>query len=133
MFRFLRSNTVEFYGLNRMSLFKSYWTVEGISPDARDAAIRAADADGEELGAWLSQLINKVSLAERDAAAVVQDSVEDVVEDAVEETAEDTGEETAEDTVEDTVEAVAEDPDDKMSSIERAMLQPRAAGDAGAG
>ena len=113
MYRFLRSNTVEFYGLNRMSLFKSYWTVEGISPDARTDALRAADANGEELGVWLSRLISKVSLEERDAAGEAKDSAEDTVEDAMQD--------------------AAEDSDDKLSSIERAMLQPRASGDVGSG
>ena len=52
-----------------MSLFRSHWTVEGISLNARNAAIRAAEADGEELGIWLSRLINKVSAEERQALA----------------------------------------------------------------
>ncbi len=111
MYRFPRSNTVEVYGLNGMSLFKSYWTVQGISPDARKAAVRAADANGEELGVWLSRLINKVSLAERNAVTVAEDSVEDTVEDSVEDTVKDT--------------------DDKLSSIERAMQQSRTTGDVG--
>ncbi|MDC0033600.1 hypothetical protein OAJ57_03435 [Alphaproteobacteria bacterium] len=74
-----------------MSLFKSYWTVHGISPNARDAAVRAAKANGEELGIWLSRLINKVSAAERNDVTVVNDS--------------NVG------------------SGDKLSSIERAMLQ----------
>ena len=82
-----------------MSLFKSYWTVQGISLSARNAAIHAADADGEELGVWLCRLINKVSVAERNAVTVAEDS--------------------------------AEDTDDKLSSIERAMQQSRASGDVG--
>ena len=102
MYRFLRSNTVEFYGLNCMALFKSYWTVQGISPDARDAAIRAAEADGEELGVWLSRLIHEVSTAERDNAAVQ--------------------------TVND---ADADNEDDKLTSIERAMLQSSSTGNVG--
>ena len=101
MFRFLRCNTVESYGLNCMSLFKSYWTVQGISPDARKSALRAAESGGEELGVWLSRLINKVSVAERNAIPLAREGVED------------TG--------------------DKLSSIERAMRQPRASGDAGSG
>ena len=117
MYRFPRSNTVEVYGLNAMSLFKSYWTVQGISPDARKAAVRAADANGEELGVWLSRLINKVSLAERNAVTVAEDSVEHTVEDSVE------------DTVEDSVEETVKDTDDKLSSIERAMQQSRTTGD----
>jgi len=106
MFRFPRSNTVEFYGLKRMSLFKSYWTLEGISPDARNAAIRAANAEGEELGVWISRLINKVSLAERNAVTVAKDAVT---------VATDNGGGT----------------DDKLSSIERAMQQSRATRDVG--
>ena len=108
MFRFLCSNTVEYYGLNRMSLFKSYWTVPGISPDARNAAVRAAEADGEEVGVWLSRLIYKISTAERNASAGAKDIVDTA----------------------DKVDA-ANDEDDKLSSIERAMQQSRAAGDAG--
>ena len=96
-----------------MALFKSYWTVEGISPDARNAALRAADANGEGLGEWLSRLICKVSLAQRDAAAEAEESAEDTVEDIVEDS-----------------DAMA-DSADKLSSIERAMQQNRAAGDAG--
>ena len=124
-----------------MSLFKSYWTVQGISPDARDAAIRAANADGEELGVWLSRLIDKVSQAERDAVTLaenaaeqfVEDSVEDSVDDSVEDSVENAMENTVEDTVEDTVDDTVDDTDDKLSSIERAMQQSRASGDVGSG
>ena len=112
-----------------MSLFKSYWTVGGISPDARDAAIRAADSDSEELGFWLSRLINKVGMAERDAAAMAQDSAEELADESAEDIVEEAGQETAADTGED----LAEAPDDKLSSIERAMLQPRAASNAAPG
>lgn len=83
-----------------MSLFKSYWTVQGISPDARDAAIRAAEADGEELGVWLSRLINRVSAAESHRVPVTP------------------------------ARQVNSDNGDKMSSIERAMIQPRDPGKA---
>ena len=99
MFTFFGSNTVEYDGLKRMSLFKSYWMVQGISAEARDAAIQAAKADGEELGVWLSRLINKVSAAERNDAPAADDS--------------------------------AVDADDKLSSIERAMLQSNTAGNVG--
>jgi hypothetical protein len=108
-----------------MSLFKSYWTVQDISPDARDSAIRAANADGEELGIWLSRLIDKVSQAERDAVTLAENAAEQIVEDTVEDTVEDGVENTVEDTVDDT--------DDKLSSIERAMQQSRASGDVGSG
>lgn len=102
MYRFLRLNAVNSDGLIRMALFKTYWTVEGISPEARKAARRAADASGEELGAWLTRLINKVSLSEREPAVPHLK-----------------------------VEAEAEDPaDNKLSSIERAMQQSRAGRDA---
>ncbi|MDA1325650.1 MAG: hypothetical protein O3C34_12990 [Proteobacteria bacterium] len=111
MFKFPCSNAVEIYELNRMSLFKSFWTVEGISPNARNAALRAAEAEGEDLGVWLSRLINKVSVAERDAAAATTDSAEDNG-DIVEASNTNTAAE-----------------DDKLSSIERAMLQSRASGD----
>lgn len=107
MFNFMWSNAVEIYELNRMSLFKSYWTVEGISPGARNAALRAAEAEGEDLGVWLSRLINKVSVAERDAAAT--DSAEDNCD------------------IAETSNTEAEG--DKLSSIERAMLQSRASGE----
>jgi hypothetical protein len=90
-----------------MSLFKSYWTVEGISPEARDAAIRAANADGEELGIWLSRLISEVSLQEIEAVA---GGVEEAL---------------GEESVEEPVEIAADISDDKLSSIERAMLQSR--------
>lgn len=136
-----------------MSLFKSYWTVEGISPSARDAAIRAADANGEELGEWLSRLIRKVSEAEREAFVPANDTAEngagtvaangaavdaaDTPEEAVEED-EEKVDQAAQDADEDAAEvphsaaeAEADDGDDKLSSIERAMLQSRAAGDAG--
>ena len=85
-----------------MSLFKSYWTVQGISPDARDAAIRAAEANGEELGVWLSRLINRVSAAESHRVPVSQPRP-----------------------VNATVNS-----DEKMSSIERAMIQSRDPGKA---
>ena len=89
-----------------MSMFKSYWTVQGISPDARDAAIRAANADGEELGVWLSLLINKVSAAERNEANNANGA--------------------------DTADTSVDDEDDKLSSIERAMQQSRSTGQGGA-
>ena len=104
-----------------MSLFKSYWSVQGISPDARDAAIRAANADGEELGVWLSRLIDRVSQAERDAVTLAENAAEQIVEDTVD------------DTVDNAVEDTVDDTDDKLSSIERAMQQSRASGDAGSG
>ena len=97
-----------------MSLFKSYWTVQGISPDARAAALRAADADGEELGVWLTRLINKVSAAERNAVAAANDSAD-----------------AAEQTEDVKIAEAEEDADDKLSSIERAMQHSRAAGDVG--
>jgi hypothetical protein len=135
-----------------MALFKSYWTVDGISPDARDAAVRAADANGEELGEWLRRLIRKVSEAERETFAPANDTSEngakigtkngaaisaaDAAEEANEEKADEATPDTDEDAAEepdDTVEKEeeADGGDDKLSSIERAMLQSRAAGDAG--
>ena len=98
MYRFLRSNTVDNYRLPPMALIKSYWAVKGISPRARAAATRAAKAEGEALGVWLSRLINKVGEEERLAAAAVEE-IKEVGENKV------------------------EDPDDKLSSIERAMKQ----------
>ena len=119
-----------------MTLIKSYWTVKGISADARSAAIRAAEAEGTELGDWLTRLIGKVSEEERKAAAAKEPPIEPARETAEENTntaddpgddaAEDTRQDPADDTPEDAVEIKAE----KMSSIERAMLQARAASDA---
>ena len=103
MYRFLRSNTVDNYGLPPMALIKSNWTVKGISPTARAAATRAARAEGKELGVWLSRLINKVSEEERLAAAAAEEIIE-------------------------VAEENAEDPDDKLSSIERAMKQSLSSG-----
>lgn len=114
-----------------MSLFKSYWTVEGISPDARDAALRAANANGEDLGVWLSRLINKVGLAELESAPIAQNNVEDIAQEMAEDDAEDTVEDAMEDIVEISAEIATDEAmdeaDDKMSSIERAMQQSRAA------
>ena len=47
-----------------MGFFSSYWTVPGISPEARDAALRAASAEGVEVGAWLSEVIHRVNAEE---------------------------------------------------------------------
>ena len=82
-----------------MSIFKSLWAVQGVSPEARDVAVRAAHADGEELGEWLSRLIHRVNADELNAMATRQDV------------------EQAPKTVERTV-------DSKLTSIERAMLRP---------
>ena len=87
-----------------MSMFKSYWTVQGISLNARNTAIRAAEAEGEELGVWLSRLINKVCEEEGGVDATADDM--------------DTSSNDNE-----------ENPDDKLSSIERAMKQAQAAGE----
>jgi len=95
-----------------MALIKTYWTVKGISPEARNAAVRAANASGEELGVWLSRLINKVSQAERDEVAPANGRAADVA-------AAENG--TASDA----------DTGDKLSSIERAMRQSRAGGESG--
>jgi ABC-type transporter Mla subunit MlaD len=86
-----------------MPLISSYWTVQGISPEARDAAVRAAKAEGEELGEWLSRLIGNVNASELDAAA---------------------NREATKDTM-DNAEDPADETDDKLSSIERAMIQSR--------
>ena len=101
MFTFSRSNTVKSYGLNFMALFKTYWTVQGISPEAREAAIRAAKSDGEELGVWLTRLIDKVSAEELRSVASNNGATED------------------------------KDGDDKLTSIERAMLQSGTTGNMG--
>lgn len=98
-----------------MALIKTYWTVKGISPEARNAALRAANASGEELGVWLSRLINKVSVAERNAVSAANDRAADV-------SAAENG------TTGGSAEA---DTGDKLSSIERAMRQSRAGGDSG--
>ena len=86
-----------------MSMFKSYWTVQGISLNARNTAIRAAEAEGEELGVWLSRLINKV--CEEEGVDALADDMDTSSNDT------------------------EENPDDKLSSIERAMKQARAAGE----
>jgi hypothetical protein len=127
-----------------MTLIKSYWTVKGISANARDAAIRAAEAEGTELGDWLSRLIGKVSEEERKAAAAKEPVIDTAAEtaddstgaadDPGEETAADAREEIADDTPEDTGDDAMDDAGeikaDKLSSIERAMLQARTASDA---
>ena len=84
-----------------MALFKTYWTVQGISPEAREAAIRAAKSDGEELGVWLTRLIDKVSAEELRSVAGNNGATED------------------------------KDGDDKLTSIERAMLQSGTTGNMG--
>ena len=47
-----------------MAFFTSHWTVSGVSSEARDAAVRAASAEGVELGAWLSEVIHRVHAEE---------------------------------------------------------------------
>lgn len=47
-----------------MAFLTSYWSVVGVSSEARDAAVRAASSEGVELGAWLSDLIHRVSAEE---------------------------------------------------------------------
>lgn len=87
-----------------MSIFKSLWTVQGVSPEARDVAVRAAHADGEELGEWLSRLIHRVNADELRAASARAE-------------------------MEDRTKPVVREVDNKLTSIERAMLRP----DGGAG
>jgi hypothetical protein len=86
-------------GSNRMSIFKSFWTVPGVSPEARDVAVRAAHADGEELGEWLSRLIQRVNADELRSV-------------------------TAQPVAADRTRNVVPDVDTKLTSIERAMLRP---------
>lgn len=52
-----------------MAFFSSYWSVPGVSPEAQDAAARAAGAQELELGAWLSDLIHRVAAEELSASA----------------------------------------------------------------
>jgi hypothetical protein len=122
-----------------MSLIKSYWTVKGISANARSAAIRAAEAEGTELGDWLSRLIGKVSEEERKAAAAKEPAFDTAAETAEEraDAADDPGEDATEDApavAEDDTPDVTDDDEeikgDRLSSIERAMLQTRAASEA---
>lgn len=87
-----------------MSIFKSFWAVQGVSPAARDVAVRAAHADGEELGEWLSRLIHRVNADEMNAVADGRSAKEQT-------------------------QTVRRDVDPKLTSIERAMLRP----DGGAG
>lgn len=87
-----------------MGIFKALWTVQGVSPEARDVAVRAAHADGEELGEWLSRLIHRVDANEMKAVATRE-------------------------SVEVRAQPVTRDVDTKLTSIERAMLRP----DGGAG
>ncbi|MBT5047657.1 MAG: hypothetical protein HOM58_04075 [Rhodospirillaceae bacterium] len=82
-----------------MSIFKSFWSVQGVSPEARDVAVRAAHADGEELGEWLSRLIHRVDADEMSAVASRQHA-------------------------EQRTKSVSREVDDKLTSIERAMLRP---------
>jgi len=56
-------------GIEHMAFFSSYWSVPGVSPEARDAAARAASAQELELGDWLSDLIHRVSAEELNATA----------------------------------------------------------------
>ena len=82
-----------------MPLFSTTWTVKDVSVEARQAAARAASSEGEDLGAWLSRAIRKAGEAE--------------LKTAVEATAVDASNGSA---------GAAEDT--KLTSIERAMLQP---------
>ena len=63
-----------------MPLFNTTWTLKDVSVEARQAAARAASADGEDLGIWLGRLIKKANAAEMSAvsepAAAGADGVE---------------------------------------------------------
>ena len=50
-----------------MPFFSSFWSIHGVSPEARDAAVRAASVEGVELGVWLSDVIHKVNADELSA------------------------------------------------------------------
>jgi len=80
-----------------MPLFSTTWSVKGVSVEARQAAARAASADGEDLGAWLSRVIRKVGEAELNPAVAANAPAADSRADAA---------------------------DAKLTSIERAMLRP---------
>ena len=80
-----------------MPLFSTTWTVKDVSVEARQAAVRAASSEGEDLGVWLSRVIRRVGEAE--------------LKSNVEATAPEAGN-------------VAAAEDTKLTSIERAMLQP---------
>ena len=77
-----------------MALFRSQWTIQGVSPEAREAALIAASESGEKLGIWLGRLIREIDATEISAAAAGRD-----------------------------LKDTRPISDDKLTSIERAMLR----------